>query len=120
MLWQIFKGHKSFTCSGSCEDGRWIFCGIEQLFKQVRAPENKKRFLFTVCIAVIPFLTLTNYINHNEIRLKNDIEIVAPYISDIDYKILKSEFYGMQNYNDFMKINEDLDKFAREYGLSLQ
>ena len=47
------------------------------------------------------------------IRLTNNIEIIAPYVTDEEYKYLKSDFTLMKNYNDFCELTNALNKYGR-------
>lgn len=74
--------------------------------------------LFLVC-----FLSINTFI---DIQISNtahytlqNIEIVSPYISEQDYKLLKSDFYSMQNMDDFNSLNQKLNSIADEYSLHL-
>lgn len=49
-----------------------------------------------------------------------NIEIVAPYISDEEYKAIKSNFYQMENIDDYNSLQNELDSIARKNNLKLK
>lgn len=87
---------------------------------------SKKTYIFEVIILVISSVTLVltvsmvSYIKTTATSLTNNIEIVSPYISDLDYKHLKSDFYSMSSRNDYNTLTETLNEIAIAHGLSLK
>lgn len=53
-------------------------------------------------------------------RLTNNIEIVSPYISDLEYKQLKSDFYTMETYEDYSLLVNSLSEIAEDHSLKLK
>ena len=58
--------------------------------------------------------------NLNITRSTNNIEIVAAYISDYDYKILKSNFHTISSRSDFDSFNRLLTEYADKAGIKLK
>lgn len=66
------------------------------------------------------FILMTNYINHTITRTMNNIEIVSPYISDQEYKLLNSKFHSMESSNDFKELYSQLEKYAVSANVKLK
>ena len=56
--------------------------------------------------------------NASHFMLQN-IEIVAPYIEEEDYLLLKSDYYSMETMDDMENINDRLSRIASEHSLHL-
>lgn len=56
--------------------------------------------------------------NASHFMLQN-IEIVAPYMEEEDYLLLKSDYYSMKTMDDMENINDRLSHIASEYSLHL-
>ncbi len=50
----------------------------------------------------------------------NNIDIVAPYVSDIEYRQLRSDFFQMDSKTDYENIVEELTSIAEENELQLK
>lgn len=48
----------------------------------------------------------------------DDIEIISPYISDLEYKTLKSEFYQMDSKTDYNHLIEQIENILDDNGLT--
>lgn len=66
------------------------------------------------------FLLMTNFINNTITNITNSIEILSPYISDSEYKMLKSQFYTMESRNDYDIIISDLTKYQEQFEIILK
>ena len=53
------------------------------------------------------------FIHYTAMNILNQIEIVAPYISDQEYKEIKSDFYSMESKEDFEALTERLDSVQK-------
>ena len=95
------------------------------------SPQNvtkpKKRFLILssiysiFCMAIILLIVIgIQYIQTESVRLTNNIEIVSPYVSDIEYKQLKSSFHSMDSRSDYDELNSQLEKIASMNDLELK
>ncbi len=73
-----------------------------------------------VVVLFVTFLTLTNYINHNVVRIRNNIDIASPFVSTEEYNELKSMYYTMRSRNDYDHLCAKLDIIARDNQLVLQ
>ena len=49
-----------------------------------------------------------------------NIEIIAPYISDEEYKTLKSDFYQMEDIGDYNSLQNELNYIAKKNSLNLK
>lgn len=47
-----------------------------------------------------------------------DIEIIAPYITESEYKQLRSDFYSMDNRADYITLRSTIDQIMESEGLS--
>ena len=80
-----------------------------------------KSFFFTIIyIVFILFLLTTNFINKTITRTTNNIEIVSPYITDNEYKKLKSDFHSMKNSIDYKELTQNLESIAKENAIKLK
>lgn len=52
-------------------------------------------------------------------RIEHNIEIVSPYITDQEYKVLKSNSYSMKTMDDYNLLNEALEDVAEQHHLQL-
>ena len=52
--------------------------------------------------------------------LTSNIEIVSPYISDLEYKYLKSKFHSMENRDDYNNLISELTVLGESYSLKLK
>ncbi len=81
--------------------------------------EPHKMYFKTIAFAILAFnaftLTIENEIARSTMR---NIEIVAPYISDVEYKTLKSDFYRMSSKEDYQNLITQIDALMDENGLS--
>ena len=50
----------------------------------------------------------------------NNIEIVAPYITDMEYKQLRADFFQMDSKSDYQSLVEKLESIAESHGLQLK
>lgn len=74
-----------------------------------------------VSIAFLCFsLILSSYVNAEITRLTNNIEIVSPYITDLEYKQLKSSYHSMNSRTNYDSLNASLQEIAIQYGIQLK
>lgn len=76
--------------------------------------------LVTLYIVFLLYYASVLFIHNKATMLTNNIEIVAPYVSDIEYKTLKSNFHSIQNQGDFNRLANELSRIANEHSLSLK
>lgn len=69
-------------------------------------------FSYTFLVTSIAYLTSRNTLIN--------IEIVAPYISDVKYKQLKSDFYQIDSKEDFDTLTCVINEIATQHDLHLQ
>ncbi len=74
----------------------------------------------SIALLFVIFLTLTNYINHNVVRIRNNIEIVTPFVSIDEYNELKSMYYTMHSREEYDILCDKLDIIANDNQLVLQ
>lgn len=74
-----------------------------------------------ICISALLF-TYMQYTYSNSIITKttNNIEIVSPYISDLEYKQLKSDFHTLESADDYKKLQEKLQTIAESNDIKLK
>ena len=86
----------------------------------------RNRCLVASLLATLLFITIAfmyaklNYVNKAITSTTNNIEIVSPYISEEEYKYLKSDFHSIQTHEDFDILRETLDNIAQKHNLILQ
>ena len=114
---------QKLVCKKSPDDNHEAFEENEYSFVVER---SKFFYCLTIFIAIIVhiftffFLTKNTYIYENSLKLTCNIEIVAPYISDFEYKQLKSSFYSMQSRSDYEALVTTLKAIGEEHELSLK
>lgn len=54
------------------------------------------------------------------IKLNSNIEILSPYVTDTDYKMLKSKFRSIDSKDSYDLLNDELDILAKVHGLKLK
>ena len=74
--------------------------------------------IILVCIIITDLLLDVQVSNTSSAILQN-IEIVAPYIDEHEYLLLKSDFYSMQTMDDLETLNESIEKIASINSLHL-
>jgi len=77
-------------------------------------------FSAIILISLIFFYGKSSFIRNKTITLTNNIEIVSPYISDIEYKQMKSKFHSIETKNDYILLIEELETIAKKYSLKLK
>lgn len=86
----------------------------------------KKEFFLMVVMMILLFgyilfsYSRFLYINSRIISITNNIEIVSPYIPDIEYKRLKSQFHTMENSNDYDELVSVLSNIADKNSVELK
>jgi len=61
-----------------------------------------------------------SFIQRTKTSTLNNIEIVSPYIEDIEYKQLKSDFHSMESKQDYDSLIEKLTVISSEYNIRLK
>lgn len=74
---------------------------------------------FLVAILVFVYMQYS-FVHAKIISSTNNIEIVSPYVSDLEYRQLKSEFHLMRNSDDYEKLVEKLHNIATENDIKLK
>lgn len=91
--------------------------------------EHRNKLLFKLVVALISILFILvcayfigNYIFINECQTNSlcNLEIISPYISDIEYKKLKSTFYSIQTKQDYESFISTINKIGTEYSITLR
>lgn len=93
--------------------------------KVINKQLKKIYFLLSISIFIATILYFSifvfySYTRHTAIRITNNIEIVSPYISDLEYKTLKSNFYSLSSKQDYDELVLQIEKFANENNLKLK
>lgn len=74
---------------------------------------------FTLCYVLFSYGQIS-YVNSRISVLTSNIEIVSPYISDLEYKHLKSNFHAMENRDDYNNLISELEVLGKNYSLKLK
>lgn len=86
----------------------------------IQTKKNNFKMLLIV-IFIFIFLNLENiFICQETFTTLNNIEIVSPYISDQEYKKLKSNFYSMTSKNDYTELCDSINQIAEVNGIELK
>lgn len=75
---------------------------------------------FLVAFLLIFTITQITYVNTTITKLTNNIEIVSPYITDLQYKKLKSTFHSMSSRPDYDALVLSLDAIAKKNNIYLK
>ena len=89
---------------------------------------KKKRFQFWIVLFVSIIVSLSsiwislqsNYIFSVQVTTLNNIEIVSPYISSLEYKRLRASFYSMNSRDDYNDLVSKIEHHAQKYNISLK
>ncbi len=83
---------------------------------------NKLLLVLNICvILLIAYLIgCKSFINHCQTITLCNIEIVSPYISDHEYKELKSSFHSISSQSDYDDLQSVIDTIATANGLMLK
>ena len=80
---------------------------------------DKTSWITFIYILVFFYIFMSNSLAHQiNKRTLHDIEIIAPYISDLEYKTLKSDFYRIDSKDDYTALINQIQKYMDEYDLS--
>lgn len=101
------------------------FIHKEKIMNETDINNKKGNIIFKSVIGIfyasfLLFLLATNFINDNITKTINNIEIVSPYLSDQEYKLLKFKFYTMKSKNDFDGLYNILEGYSEEYEIDLK
>lgn len=109
------------TCKKDCERCiKSLIKIMRNIIQDLVHGVSKWAVLAALWIFAIAFLTLSNFVNHNVVRINNNIEILSEYIDEWKYKELKSKFYQMENYSDYILLQEDILELSAENNVKLQ
>lgn len=96
----------------------------EKMNRSIQSEKKFSRFcvILTACgyIAYLLYVLVVGYINTTITKLTNNIEIVAPYVDDFEYKSLKSAFYSMEGADDYHSLITELNHIAETNGVKLK
>ena len=110
---KIEKCGKKSSCGLSKRTKCLVICAVNHRIV-------KSFVLAIIYIVFILFLLTTNFINKTITRTTNNIEIVSPYITDNEYKKLKSDFHSMKNSIDYKELTQNLESIAKENAIELK
>ena len=96
--------------------------------EKIKKIEKNNNFSYILCITWFClfafFITFTYgknlYILNKITVMTNNIEIVSPYISDKEYKELKSDFHCIESLDDYNKLDDKLNTIAEKNSLKLK
>lgn len=118
--------HKEETSSSTQEPNK--FSSIEEIYKYISSKRKKYTISYTLMllILILAYITLVfsygknSYVYNKALMLTNNIEIVSPYISDTEYKQLKSDFHSIENQADYNDLINRLNNIASNHSLKLK
>lgn len=93
-------------------------CVLRKNFKKITT-------IFTIYGFFVSFFSLFIYgkqvfINSSITKTLSNIEIVSPYISETEYKSLKSDFYSIEDKKDYDLLNKNIAKIASDNSITLK
>ena len=77
-------------------------------------------WVVTLMVALFFVYSRNIFINQKIIVMTNNIEIVSPYISDTEYKQLKSDFHTIQCSQDYDELAQLLQDIANDHSITLK
>ena len=89
----------------------------------------KKKPHYAICLMLIsPILAISNYSSVSRYSLASDlsiscysnIEIVAPYISELEYKTLHSRYYQIESKEDYDSLMAYIEEIASSKDIALK
>ena len=75
--------------------------------------------VFILCYVLFSYGQIS-HVNSRISMLTTNIETVSPYISDLEYKYLKSKFHSMENRDDYNNLISELTVLGESYSLKLK
>lgn len=116
---------KEYAIDYSSDDSRLTISKIKAEIREARHKTKLYYFGTLICSVILSLSVMFMYarlvfIQREIFTLTNNIEIVSPYISDIEYKTLKSDFHLMENHEDYNQLIFRLQKFADDNSLKLK
>lgn len=76
--------------------------------------------VFVMLLNTCFFIGKLNFINEKRTLALNNIEIVSPYISDMEYKMLKSKFYSIETKEQYDMLLKDLVSISSSNSIKLK
>ena len=61
-----------------------------------------------------------SFINRSITKSLNNIEILSPFISDYNYKMLKSKFHLIKSKSDYDALNSEIEDLLKTYSIQLE
>lgn len=98
---------------------------LENFQNNVNASYKKYSIILIFLSTILVFLLIFFYgqqvfINNSITKILSNIEIVSPYISDTEYKYLRSTFYSISNKEDYESLLYTLEEIADANSISLK
>lgn len=94
---------------------------LETAFQKIAKPSRFSELILIFCIcSLFFFYARCLFINNAITKATNNIEIVSPYITDIEYKQLKSDFYSIKNRDDYNALMDTLADIADANSITLK
>ena len=119
-----YKTGTQINCEEMCKkcslQNRLFSCFALKCKKRFKEKKGYRLLIAAVWFVWLVFISLTNYVNLSETRIQNNIEIIAPYISELEYKELKSEWHSIENYSDYNALMNIIDEYGEDNELLLQ
>lgn len=91
-----------------------------------KSKEKKLPKVWPITTVSLIMTLLSIYVISREVYIHNcisrttaNIEIVSPYISDYEYKMLNSRFHSLSSEEDYSSLTQDIKDIANQYGLFL-
>lgn len=81
---------------------------------------STKIWIIFLMVLLVFIYSRNIFINKKIIVMTNNIEIVSPYISDIEYKQFKSDFHTIHNSYDYEELMQSLQIIADAHSITLK
>lgn len=94
----------------------------EQVYVKLRSRRllSCSVLFLTIAIMMTVSVEVLTYTSYTKTTVLQNIEIISPYISDVQYKKLRSDFYLIQNKHDFELVTNNIQSFASQNSITLK
>ena len=98
---------------------------LDNFEMNVNNSHKKRSFILKLVTAILLFIMIflyaqQSFINTAITKALSNIEIVSPYISESEYRHLKSDFYSINNHEDYDLLFHTLEEIADANSINLK
>lgn len=102
-----------------------IIDGNRIVRRDIRSRNHFTPFIITILVNIFMLIWMywignLTYINDCKTISLCNLEIISPYVSDLEYKTLKSSFYSIQTKEDYEIFTNTIREIGKKYSLNLK